>query len=305
MVTKDGSRESSAWQQAILSYIAAHPDHPLKARALARELEITGSDYTRFREVVRSLLDSGKLVLGAGRALRLPAQSGMVTGVFRANPRGFGFVQRGAGPDLYVPRTRTQGAREGDQVVVRVLKARGRMPGPRAEVVKILQRAARRWVGVLERYHGDWVVRPQGREPLPPIRVSNPGADGAQAGDLVVIEPEGPEDAGGQPVGEITARLGDPRLAGPQIEGAVRQFALRDEFSVGVKRSVTRVVESYGPEAWQDRLDLRELLTVTIDPPDARDYDDAISVEPLADGRLRLGVHIADVSHFVRAGWAD
>ncbi len=306
MPPSPNSAADAAWRDAIVEHLARHPDRPLKTRAVARELNITDADYTRFRTFVRQLVADGVLAHGPGRTLRLPAQSGLIVGTFRLNPRGFGFIERIGEADLYVSRRDTSGAVDGDTVNARVVRGRGRgrAAGSRAEVVRVLERAQPHWVGVLSRVGREWIVRPQGREPLPPVVVQNVRASRARAGDLVLVEPARSGAGPAGVPGTIIDRLGDPDDARVQIEGIVRRFALPDAFPGDVAQEAERAVETFDPDDLNGRLDLRELSTVTIDPPDAKDFDDAISIETLDRGRMRLGVHIADVSHFVAAGEA-
>jgi ribonuclease R len=301
MTSADRSQHIHAWRQAILAEIAAHPDRPLKTRALARELSIANSDYTPFRTLVREMLTTRQLVLGPGRTLRTPDQTGQLTGTFRADPRGFGFVTRPGQPDVYIGRRRTRDARDGDTVAVRLLRGRRDTPELRGTIVQIVARAQRRWVGVLQRIGRVWHVTPQGRKPLPTVQLDRAPRGEAGNGDLVVVEPTDERIAPGIISGRLVAHLGDPADARNQIEGVVQQHGLRDSFPAPVRDAARRAAARFGPQAFDGRDDLRDLLCVTIDPPDARDYDDAISIETQPGGHVRLGVHIADVAHFVPA----
>ncbi|MEW6199294.1 MAG: RNB domain-containing ribonuclease [Planctomycetota bacterium] len=302
MSTPPSSPTRAAWRQAVLDYVREHPDHPLKPRALARELGISSTDYTRFRSVLRALLDDGTLALGAGRTLRLPLQTGQVAGVFRAHPRGYGFVERPGHPPLFVEAGHTRGALDGDTVSARLVRTVGRGRGPRAEVVCVLQRAERRTVGILDRERGRWIVRPLGRDPQPPVFVDDPTGQGSRSGDLVVAQPDEHLLRPGTLHGRIIKRLGDPADARAWVRAAIARYGLPDRFPRAVLEAAQTAAGDFDPDALGEREDLRDLLTVTIDPPDARDFDDAISVEPLGHGRVRLGVHIADVAHFVPPG---
>lgn len=284
-------------RRAILTHIAAHPAHPLKPRALARELHIPNAEYSTFRELLRELLADGTLVLGPGRTLRLPEQAHRLTGVFRASPQGYGFLERPGQPDLYIPRTATNGALDGDTVLARLSRPRGPRLGPRAEVVRVVQRAPLNWVGVLEHGGDNWFVQPQGRLPLPRVRIADPA--GARAGELVVVQPDEPTLATSRVRGRIIARLGDPDDGRARIQAVIRRMALPDDFPADVRTAAQAAADAFDPALLRERRDLRSLLTVTIDPADARDFDDAISLEVLPDARVRLGVHIADVAHFV------
>ncbi len=303
MAAFDREPSTDEWQRRLVEFIGAHPARPLKARALARELQIPGEQYSTFRALVRKLLDDGLLAIGPGRTLVLPGRrGGAIVGPYRLNRRGFGFVEREQGDDLYVSRDDSAGALDGDIVQARVL--RSAVPGgrPRGEVVRILRRAPQRWVGVVEQVGRRWLVRLQGRSPTPLIGVDDPTAKFARPGDVVVVEPLAHTLRSDDPRAVILERLGQASETQTRILGIIRRFGIPDEFPEEVRAAARAAAERFDPRNIAAREDFRELLTITIDPPDARDFDDAISLEPLPHGGLRLGVHIADVSEFVRPG---
>jgi len=292
------------WREAVIQYIAGHPDRPMKPKALARELGLAGPEYTGFRTLLRTLLEEGALVLGPARTLRLPGLDGTFRGVFRAGRTGGGFIEVPGRPDLYVPRGRTGSALDGDTVLARLLRGPGRGGPPCAQVTRIIRRAEQRWVGILEPAGRRWVVRPHGPAAAPLVFIDDPAARGALAGEMVVVEPLAHTLREGAVHGVIVERLGPPDSTRTRILGVIRRLGLPDRFSDQVQREAREAAASFDPQAQNGREDLSQMMVVTIDPEDARDYDDAISVEPLGRGRLRLGVHIADVSHFVRPGTA-
>ncbi len=302
MPKKKSTTPRTAWRRAILDCIAAHPARPMKPRTLASKLRIASDDYTSFRAFVRELLDQCVLTLGAGRTLRLPPQSGGLVGVFQTGPRGAGFVRLTGQPDAYVSRYQTADAREGDTVAVRLLRTRPGAPGTRAEVVRIIERAPLHWVGTLRRTRTDWIVCPNGRDERPLVYIDGPPRAAAKPGDIVVVEPSEGTLHDRRVRGAVIEYLGPPDLARTWIRAALRQHRIPERFSPGTSQAAQRAAKRHDPEQVAGRQDLRDLLTVTIDPPDARDYDDAISIEPLPGDKFRLGVHIADVSHFVPLG---
>lgn len=273
----------------------------MKARALARELHVPNSHYSTFRAAVRELLEAGTLLLGPGRTLRLPPSTDGVVGIFRATRRGFGFIERPGQPDLYIALRHTGSALDGDTIAVRMLKQRGRQPAA-AEVIRVIERAPRRWVGTLEPAGAAWVVRPHGRNPLPPLHIATLDTTAARPGDLVVVEPDERTLNTKRARGVVIEHLGDPAEARTWVRGVMRRFDIPDAFPPPVQQAARRAAAHFDPDRLDGREDLRGLLTVTIDPPDARDFDDAISLEPLPGDRMRLGVHIADVAHFAPVG---
>ncbi|MFO0838100.1 MAG: VacB/RNase II family 3'-5' exoribonuclease [Phycisphaerae bacterium] len=304
-MARDPSRNTpDILRQATIQYIADHPDRPLKARALARELGVAGPDYADFRALLRQMLGEGALTLGPGRALVLPINKGLITGIFRAHRRGFGFVQSEGRDDLHVPRGFSNGALDGDRVSARLLPAR-RPGGPRsAEIVRVIERSEVRWVGVVARLGSRWIVRAQGKSAPPVVHVDDPTAKSVAVGDLVVVEPLPGRHEVDSPHGVVIERLGAPSQTQAQILGVIRRFGIREAFPDAVRAAARSAAELLAREDFSDREDLRQLLTITIDPPDARDFDDAISLETLDGGGTRLGVHIADVAHFVPEGLA-
>lgn len=293
--------EAAGWRSHIVQYIQTHPDRPLKPRGLARQLGVPDERYADFRAEIRDLLDQGVLTLGRGRTLAITGESGQRVGVYRAHPAGFGFAEVPGHPDHYVPRGRTGGANDGDTVALRRLTGRPGAPGPRAEVVRILQRARVVWIGVLERSAGHWSLQPRGRHAPASVGVEPPPPELARTGHMVVVEPVDSAGDGRLRRGRVVEVLGDPNLARTQILAVARLFDLPREFPEDVRRAAEQAEQGLDARALSTREDLRERLTVTIDPPDARDFDDAISIERDAHG-WELGVHIADVTHFVEPG---
>ncbi len=302
MPINDLDPASRFWQHRIEQYIRQHPDRPLKLRPLARNLGVPDEQYAAFRAVVRHLLERGSLALGRGRALTAPGTRGELVGIFRAHPDGYGFLEVPGHVDHFVPHERTLDAREGDTVAAKALRG-GAARGPRAEVVRIIARAAVRWVGVLESLGGRWIVRPRGRTAIAAVEIVDPTAKGAHPGELVVVEPVETRSADrAQPIrGVVIERLGAPSETRVRVLGVARQCLLPEAFSDEVRAAARRAADRFAQADFGQREDLRGQLCITIDPPDARDYDDAISVRRLGPG-FELGVHIADVTWFVRPG---
>lgn len=296
------------FKDRIVQHLAKRQYQPRKAKGLAREMGVADEEYGDFREAVKALMSTGRIVMGSASALTLPEPAHRVVGQFRYNPRGFGFVipdTPNSHGDLFVPPGRSGGAVTGDTVAARVSK-RGKRDGRmmyEGRIVEIIERGQSRFVGELCRELKRWFVRPDGNTLHVPIFVGDPGAKGARAGDQVVVEivryPEDDRDARGVIV-KVLGKRGDP---GIDTQSIVHQYQLPQEFPKAVVAEAARVVAKYDSEAAAvDREDLRDLTVITIDPDTARDFDDAISITEPSKGRLELGVHIADVSHFVRLG---
>ncbi len=305
MSHKPPTEPEGRWRRDIVRYLTANPNRQPRIRELAKVLDVPESTYPDFRDVVRELIREDALAVGSGRRLSLPDSPDRLVGRFHAHERGFGFISiTGRDEDLFVPRGRTNGARDGDTVAARLGHPSRRTGKPRGEVVRIIERAPLRCVGQLERAGKRWLVRPQGRTTLPLMRVDDPGAKGAQPGDLVVIEPVEHTLESREPRAVILERLGDASAAQSIVLATIRQYDIPDTFPDETRAEAQRVAAEFAATVPDDRVDLRDLLTFTIDPTTARDFDDAITLESLGGGKIRLGVHIADVAHFVTEGAA-
>jgi ribonuclease R len=292
--------------ERILRFIGSHDYRPLRVRALARSLGIAEHEYGAFSDTVKALMKSGRLVLGSSKVLTLPERSGRITGKFRLNPRGFGFVipdEPDAHGDLFVPPGKSGGAITGDTVEAKVVK-RGKRGGKmlyEGRIVQIVARGQNHFVGELCREFRRWFVRPDGNTIHAPIFVDDPGAKSAREGDQVVVEVlRYPED-GVEARGVIVRVLGERGRPEVDTLSMIVQYQMPEGFDPQVEDEARAVSRAYDPEAIApEREDLRKLTIITIDPDDARDFDDAISITPLDKQRVELGVHIADVSHFVK-----
>jgi ribonuclease R len=298
----------------ILQHVKHKSYQPRRVEALAEELNVGLGDLPAFRQAVEELVESGQVVIGASDTLALPPLGRTVTGRFRLNDRGFGFVipdQANAHGDLFVPAHRVNDAMTGDIVRAEVVFDRQRSDGVRSpytgRVTDILQRGNSTFVGVLQKRGAIFVVMPDGKTLTDAIVVRDPGAKRAQPGMKVVVELTKYPHAGFNPEGVIVEVLGDAGEPDVETVGVCRMFGLADRFPEPVLQEARDVVRRYeGPgraEFLKHRLDLRNDYIITIDPPDAQDYDDAISLRDTPQG-VELGVHIADVATFVPHGSA-
>jgi ribonuclease R len=236
-------------------------------------------------------------------------------GIFQRTRKGFGFVrvapvtseEQASRPkevpeDIFVPAKYTLDAASGDLVAVEVRRGRkeGTQPGPRGRVVEVLERQSRQFVGTYFESQGSAFVQIDGTLFTQPILVGDPGAKNARPDDKVVIEmirfPSPVHDG----EGVIVEVLGAQGRQGVDTLSIIREFNLPDEFAQDTLAEARQEADRFD-ESIEGRLDLTGQTVITIDPVDARDFDDAISLEKLDNGQWRLGVHIADVSHFVRS----
>ncbi|MFQ5411636.1 MAG: ribonuclease R [Phycisphaerae bacterium] len=321
------------FSERIIEFLRKPGYEPMKARKLARAIGIAEAEYGDFHDAVDALRRVGRVVLGTNNAVMLPHIPGRLVGTYRANPRGFGFVvpdEPASHGDLYIAPHHALDAVTGDKVLCRVLK-RGKRGGKMllgGRIIEVIERGDGRFVGQLRKENGIWYVEPDGNTLHVPILIGDPHARRTRAGDQVVVEITRYPRDGAPARGVIIERLGRRGRPGVDLLGIVRQFHLPDMFTSEVTQETRRIVRAFKPDAAAtEREDLSGLTIITIDPDDARDFDDAISLEALSPGESsttparkrkkkarrpstvgaavwELGVHIADVSAFVPRGSA-
>jgi ribonuclease R len=236
-----------------------------------------------------------------------PRDSKHFTGTFRRAAGGFGFVRpegtqraEGRDADIFIPVEKTGDAANGDIVAVRLESKRGRMGKQEGRVVEVLERETNRFVGVYFEQAGMGMVQIDGKIFTQPIYVGDPGAKGVRPDDKIVVEmvrfPSHTHDG----EGVIVQVLGPRGQAGVDTMSIIYEFNLPGEFDEDVLEESRKQAEAFDESIGHGRHDLTAEVIVTIDPVDARDFDDAISLERQKDGHWLLGVHIADVSHFVQ-----
>lgn len=299
---------SRVFAERILRFMQGKGYEPRRMEDLADALGIGEEEQGDFHSACRALMRTGRVVLGSGSALMLPAPPAKLTGSFRANPRGFGFVipeNPNSHGDLYVPAEATAGAMTGDRVLASVQK-RGKRRGAmlyEGRILTILERGQSRFVGELRNDFDRWFVVPDGRTLHGPILVSDPGAKNAASGDQVVVEITEYPTEKREARGVIVKVLGERGQPDVDTLSIIEQYQLPQDFSEEVMSEAHEIVATYEPEREaESREDLTKQTIITIDPVDARDFDDAISLTSNDDGTVELGVHIADVAHFVREG---
>jgi ribonuclease R len=282
-----------------------HTDYePLKLSQLAKTLGVSSEDYPQFKEAFDELRQAGHIVIGARNLISLPALAGQIVGTFRANPRGFGFIvplEPNSHGDLFVPPDSTAHAMSGDIVIARV-KRKGKRGGEMrysGQIIEVLERAQNRFVGTLVKYPQAWLVQPDGKSFFDPISVDDVAAKGAREKDKVVVEILSYPTEKYLARGVIVEVLGKAGRYDTEIKSIIHQYHLPGPFDEDCIEQARRAAARFDPEKRGARPDITDKVIITIDPPDAKDFDDAISLEKDSDGNRVLGVHIADVSHFV------
>ena len=301
---------SNAFAERILQFVQAKGYTPQQLHELAVAMGVGEDELGDFHSACKALMKTGRVVLGGRNALMLPPPAGRVVGIYRANPKGFGFLIPdipNAHGDFFIPPGKSGDALTGDTVAARVQK-RGQRDGKtlyEGQIIEVLQRGRNRFVGELCQQARRWLVVPDGNILHMPIEVGDPGAKNGRVGDKVVVELTTYPGPGREARGAIVKVLGERGRPDVETQAIVEQHQLPGEFGDDVIRETQRVIEAFDVDAAaKGREDLRDLTVITIDPNDARDFDDAISITKNRSGTVELGVHIADVGYFVREGGA-
>lgn len=311
------------FKRRLIQHLQHDGYEPKGVEALAEELRI--DEVEILGQEIQQLVDEGELTVDSSGRVRLPSLAdagGEIVGEFKGTDRGFGFVKpesKTREGDVFIPPGSTLDALTGDIVRVVVSRdkrreRRGDTEGPQfvGEVVEVVERKRSCFTGEIFKQGPLWLVQPDGREMRDQIVVRDAESKNVNPGDKVVVEiieyPEGNSLA----EGVISRVLGEAGLPDVETQAVIAAFNLPGEFPdecVEQARRVTRFFdaevadwERHGAEALKGRLDYTEEFVATIDPPDAKDYDDAISIKKLDDGGWELGIHIADVAHFIEAG---
>jgi ribonuclease R len=298
-------------EEQILAALVRKNYVPLKPKALARKIGVTPKAYSEFRKVLRDLISEKRVELGRNQTIRPVPPHGTATGVFRRTAGGFGFVRPHqvdgkVGLEIMIRAENTLDAVTGDEVLVRITRKPNRPGlGPVGAIVKVLERATQQFVGTYFERDGQGLVRVDGTVFSHSIFVGDPGAKGAKPEDKVVVEMIRFPTADDRGEGVITEVLGARGQPGVDTLSIMREFGLPDKFPEDVLAEAREAAAAFREDDLDGREDFTGLTIVTIDPPDARDFDDAVSlIQDSHSKHWLLGVHIADVSHFAPPGSA-
>jgi len=286
-----------------LEHFTRNPGQPFRVRRLFRKLGFPNHSYGLFRSVLGELEQTGHIARRGRHQYALAEKKTTVVGKLSLTSRGFGFVKVDEETEIFIPVQDTLNALDGDLVRVE-LRARQRGPNKEGRILQVIQRGRTEFLGrfTMDRF-GAWVVpydrTTSVRFSIPPEHLAEAREDDLVIVELLTWEPFQPE-----PVGRIKEVLGKPGIDFNDTLLVIRQFDLPTKWSSKALKEAERLSEQAIQTEISRRLDLRHLRTFTIDPVDAADFDDALSIEKLPDGNWRLGVHIADVSFFVPPGSA-
>mgnify|MGYP000877803124 FL=1 len=285
----------------ILEHMRQESYRPLSYTELVNVLGISGEEENKLNRILGRLEKEGEIVKTRKNKYGLPEKMNLIKGTIRLNQRGYGILMPDNCnyPEIFVYSGGLNGAMHSDKVMVRPSAGHNGGMRPEGEVIRVIKRANQQLVGTFERGKKKNQVIPDDNRHFYPVYVRPVRKIAVKDGDKVVVNITawpGKDRALEGRIIEVLGHKGDPGL---DLEVVIKKHGLRNEFPDAVLKEAQEVATSPTYEELSRRRDLRDLRMVTIDGEDAKDLDDAVSISRIQGG-YRLGVHIADVSHYVR-----
>jgi ribonuclease R len=284
-------------EKELLAYFERSGRRPLKIREVARALDVPRRELRALRELLRRLEDEGKLRRGSNRRYQSPSSPDIVVGRLHGTRGGFAFILRDDAPDVYVRAENLGDAVHGDTVMARLRRRQGRLEGV---VEKVVQAGRQLVSGTLRQDAYGWFLDPDEDRIGRDVNLTRSAVQPQprQAGHKALVKLQG-GGRDGELWGDLVTILGPPDQPGVRTRALMAELDLPEHFADPVLASVEDARPPSADEC-AGREDLSGLLAFTIDPLDAKDHDDAVSISRLDGGGWELGVHIADVSHYVQ-----
>lgn len=291
------------YKAKVINFLEKHAETIFKRRTMANRLQVPNNNYQKFKRVLDKLVEQGRIQRYKGHRYGTVKKENVVIGTLYAKTEGFGFLKRDdGGEDIFISQRNMGPALHKDKVEINlwaVPKHKGKLC--EGKVLKVLERYHKQIVGTFTEGANLHYVIPDDLKISNDILITEEDRNNARPGQKVVVELE-PRKNYREPLrGRILKIIGYPDDKGVDIVSIIYDMGIRYSFPDQVKKEVKNISEKIPESEYQRRLDLREKLIFTIDPEDAKDYDDAVSLENLNNGNCLLGVHIADVSHWVQA----
>lgn len=305
-INKDkADRIAASVKRTVLHFLRSKPDHSFNHKQIAAGAKLKGQmSHAALSDLLESLADADKISRSGRGKYRFIVQEKTVEGVLDVAKDGYGFLitdQEGQ-DDLFIAAKNMGRAFNGDRVLARYIKMKGRGGKAEAEVVEIIKRARTAYIGMVEIVEGVALFTPDDSKVNMEFLIPDQHLAGAKAGQKVLLELLDWE--GRVPEGRVVRVLGNAGENETEMHAILLQFGFDPEYPAAAEREAEAIPDTISPEDIKGRRDMRKITTFTIDPLDAKDFDDALSFEQLGEGKYRVGVHIADVSHYVRPGTA-
>lgn len=293
-------------REKILGFVKSKEYKPMKINDIMMLMEVPIKDRELFTQIINELLVEGKFVLTQKGKIMTPESLNMVYGTYTSTSKGFGFVivendNIYGKQDIFIHEKNSNGAMHKDKVLCQIIESdTGKRP--EGVIIKVLDKGFKHIVGTFEQSKSFGFVIPDEKRMYKDIFIPKKYTMGAVTGHKVVVEIIKQAEEGKKPEGKVTEIIGHINDPGVDILSIIKQFDLPTDFDDLVYKQIENIPNEVLEEEKINRLDLRNIQTVTIDGEDAKDLDDAITIQKLENGHYKLGVHIADVTHYVKEG---
>lgn len=298
----------SQYKDEVIAFLQAQEETTVTLEEIEKGLALTEAD--EFKVLVKALVqleEKGKVIRNKRNRYGLPEKMNHMTGRFQAHEKGFGFVipEDKSLDDVFIPPRMTNNAMNGDTVMAEIIQSKRNDSRQEGMVIKIIERGTATLVGTYsEKSNGDAVVTPDDKKLNFQVEIITEGSVQAVEGHKVVVTIKEYPEANQPAKGYITSVIGHKNDPGVDILSIVHGLEIDIEFPEDVLAEANQVPDEIEESTIGSRRDLRDEMLITIDGESAKDLDDAVSVKQLPNGNFELGVHIADVSHYVTEGSA-
>jgi ribonuclease R len=289
-------------KKKIIAFFKKNPGRGLKSRDIAKMLKITDEhEYVSLKSFLHSLVEEEFLMRSGKRYMLFQVpRSNKITGTLQITQGGFGFVisKDSNIKDIFVASRNLGTSFNGDTVEV-MLFANQKGKNIEGQITGIIKRKKNEIVGTLQKTNSFYFLKPDDQDLHRDIYISKSKLHGAKTGDKVIVGKIKWESPDLNPEGEIIELIGKSGTHDTEIISLAHEYNLQYRFSDKTQKEADQISEEILPEDLNDRLDFRDKAVFTIDPADAKDFDDALSIELLENDNYSIGIHIADVSHYV------
>ncbi|MFK7757908.1 MAG: ribonuclease R family protein, partial [Flavobacteriales bacterium] len=289
-------------RREILDLMATQPQTPMNHKQIASALGIkdAGMRMLIYELLLEAVSKKQMKQISRGKFKLEKIKEDYIEGKIEITQSGRGFViLEGYDEDIPVRRRDTGGAFWGDMVQIAISNHKGKLSG---RVLKVVERAKNQYVGVLELSKNYAFVKPTDNRMHTDFFIPLKKLNGAENGDKVVVKMTDWKNLDDSPFGEIVSVLGRPGDNETEMHSIMAEYGLPYEFPTEVEVDAERIPSKITKEEIAQRLDMRDVVTFTIDPDNAKDFDDALSLRKLENGNWEVGVHIADVAHYLKPG---
>lgn len=289
-------------KEKLLEFMKEEAYKPMKAEELAEVFNIGKKEIGMFLSVLDTMEAEGLIVKTRKNKYGVLERMNLAAGKLQGHAKGYGFLIQDSSllPDIFIPAENMNGAMNNDRVIARITKEALEGKRVEGEIIRILKRANTKIVGTLEKSENFGFVVPDDQRIYQDIFIAKGDLNEAKNGHKVVVEIIKWPESRRNPEGRIVEILGSSDTPGVDILSIIKKYNLPEEFTMDVEEYAKNISTEISEDEIKRRRDLRSMRIVTIDGEDAKDLDDAISIEKLEGDKYRLGVHIADVSYYVR-----